>query len=212
MKRNKYNGTCETECQKLSFDIRRTIILSEYMKHWEMPEFRQTMSRENERVELYTFPGDDSENVTRFSTIGLSSIRSRDSERQHSIGAELMMVVPKGVAIEQEDQIKNYLFDVASYLLNTLGKQLTVGTTIPESPLAPNGWPKALLFDEPRGEPEELSCFHIGSQHVDLFWLIPIYGSEHELIKEKGLDAFDKLDETEDISLVDINRPPLTTN
>ena len=115
-------------------------------------------------------------------------------------------------SIEQEDQINNYLFDVASYLLNTLGKQLTVGTTIPESPLAPNGWPKALLFDEPRGEPEELSCFHIGSQHVDLFWLIPIYGSEHELIKEKGLDAFDKLDETEDISLVDINRPPLATN
>lgn len=212
MKRNKNKGVCETKFQKLSFDIRRTIILSEYMKHWEMPEFRQTMSRENERVELYTFPGNDSENVTRFSTIGLSSIRSKDSERQYGIGAELMMVLPKEVAIEQEDQIKNYLFDVASYLLNTPGRQLTVGTTIPESPLAPKGWPKALLFDEPRGEPEDLSCFHIGSQHVDLFWLIPIYGNEYELIKEKGLDAFDKLDETEDISLVDVNRPPLVTN
>ena len=209
MKRNKNKGVCETEFQKLSFDIRRTIILSEYMKHWEMPEFRQTMSRENERVELYTFPGNDSENVTRFSTIGLSSIRSKDSERQYGIGAELMMVLPKEVAIEQEDQIKNYLFDVASYLLNTLGRQLTVGTTIPESPLAPNGWPKALLFDEPRGEPEELSCFHIGSQHVDLFWLIPIYGSEYELIKEKGLGDFDKLYEPGDIRLVDINRPSL---
>ncbi len=212
MKRNKNKGVSETEFQKLSFDIRRTIILSEYMKHWEMPEFRQTMSRENERVELYTFPGNDSENVTRFSTIGLSSIRSKDSERQYGIGAELLMVLPKEVAIEQEDKIKNYLFDVASYLLNALGRQLTVGTIIPESPLAPIGWPKALLFDEPRGEPEELSCFHIGSQHVDLFWLIPIYGSEYELIKEKGLGAFDKLYETEDISLVDINRPSLATS
>ena len=64
MKRNKNKGVCETEFQKLSFDIRRTIILSEYMKHWEMPEFRQTMSRENERVELYTFPGNDSENAS----------------------------------------------------------------------------------------------------------------------------------------------------
>lgn len=199
---------CEAECLKLSFDIRRTIILSEYMKHWGMPEFRQTMAQEHELVELYTFPGKDTENITRFSTIGLSSNQIEGDENKCNSGVELLMILPKFVAFEQKEKIRNYLFDIASYVLNTLGRKLTAGTTIPESPLAPNNWPNALLFDEPLGEAEELGCFHIGTQHVDLLWLIPIYGCEYQVIKEKGLEVFDKFVEKEDCSLIDINRPP----
>lgn len=198
-----------TESKIFNFDIRRSIILSKYMKHWGMPEFRQVITNENVRVELYTFPSREDEDVTRFSTIGLSSYPIEDNADECDCAVELLMVLPKCIAYEQEEQIKNYLFDVAAYLINTLGRTPDVGTTIPESPLAPDNWPKALLFDEPRGEPEELGCFQVGRQHINLLWLIPIHGSEYKIIKKMGLDKFDKIDQQQDISLIDVMRGPI---
>lgn len=199
----------KTESKTFNFDIRRSIVLSKYMKHWGMPEFRQVITKENVRVELYTFPGQEDEDVTRFSTIGLSSQPIEDNSGECDCAVELLMLLPKCVVYEQEAQIKSYLFDVAAYLINTLGRTPDVGTTIPESPLAPDNWPKALLFDEPRGEPEELSCFQVGRQHINLLWLIPIYGSEYKIIRERGLDEFDKIEQQRDVSLVDIRREPV---
>ncbi len=77
---------------------------------------------------------------------------------------------------------------------------------MPETTLAPDGWPKALLFDQPCGEPEELSCFHVGAQHVNLLWVVPIYGNEYDLIKEKGIECFDEAIQEIDLSVVDVRR------
>ena len=72
---------------------------------------------------------------------------------------------------------------------------------------APEGWPKALLFDQPNGEPEELSCFHVGAQHINLLWVVPIHGAEYELIKKVGIESFDKAIQSIELSLVDVRRP-----
>ncbi len=125
----------KTESKTFNFDIRRSIVLSKYIKHWGMPEFRQVMTKEDVRVELYIFPGQEGEDVTRFSTIGLSSHPIEDNADQCDCAVELLMVLPKCIAYEQEEQIRDYLFDVVAYLINTLGGTPGVGTTIPESPL-----------------------------------------------------------------------------
>lgn len=211
MQTNAHGKSSATDSKALTFDIRRTIMLSAYMKYWGSPEYRQTITRESERVELYSFPGPESSKITRFSTVGLSSDQAEGSRKKNHTDVELLMVLPKDVASEQERQISNYLFDIVAYVLNQFEENPMVGTTIPETPLAPLGWPKAILFDEPRGEPEELGFFHVGSQHVDLLWLVPIYGSEYQLIKKNGLERFDRLVDESNISLVDIGRPSLVS-
>jgi hypothetical protein len=188
---------------ELEFDIRRSIILSEYLKGWGMPETRKVMTREKELVELYIFPGEDIDQVTRFATIGLSSCKFSDDK---SCNSELLMVVPYHVGIDQVDSISNYMFDICAYITNTLNHNIKAEDLIPEGILAPENWPKALLFDEPRGEPEELGCFHIGTQHVNLSWVVPIFGREYDLINSKGIESFDEAVVKMELSLVETRR------
>jgi hypothetical protein len=182
------------------FDIRRSIILSKYITNWGMPEYRNVSSKDNHSVELYSFP---EELYTRFATVGLSSGTLPNSDKCNS---EILMVLPTNVVAKQTDEIVNYIFDIVAYLIETLERNLTVETTIPESKLAPVEWPKALLFDEPRGEVEDLLCFHVGSQHVELFWVIPIFGAEYDLIKNGEIERFDEIVESMDIDITDVIR------
>ncbi len=184
----------------LEFDIRRSIILSNYIKYWGMPEFRRIMSKDEEKVELYTFPG---ELIQRYATVGLSASTMLNGTQCNT---ELFLAVPTYILDEQSETIENYIFDISSYLLQTLGRNAKAETLVPESPLAPAGWPKALLFDEPSGEPEELSCFNIGLQNVSLLWVVPIHGAEYDLIKAKGIERFDEAIRTIDLSVVDVRR------
>jgi len=168
-----------------------------------MPETRKIMTKESESVELYVFPGEDMDQVTRIATIGLSSCKFKDST---SCNSELLMVVPFDLGIDKIDSISNYIFDISSYILNTRGSNIKSEDLIPENELAPENWPKAILFDEPSGEPEELGCLHIGLQHVSLSWLVPIFGREYDLIKTDGIEAFDAAVENMKLSLVEIRR------
>ncbi len=80
------------------FDIRRTIILSSYIKHWGMPEFRRIMSKDGDAVELYTFPGDL---IQRYATVGLSSCNISNSTQCNT---ELFLAVPKHIVEEQSEK------------------------------------------------------------------------------------------------------------
>ncbi len=126
-----------------------------------------------------------------------------------SCNSELFLAIPFDEAVENAENIKSYVFDVAAYVLNTLGRELSPGITIPPNKLAPNGWPSAILFDEPLGEDQRLSCFHVGQQHIDLIWLIPIFQNEYTEIKSQGLQRFYELDEQSEMSLVDVFRSPV---
>jgi hypothetical protein len=183
------------------FDIRRTIILSKYIAYWGMPEYRNVMSKGNHSVVLYSFP---EEHFTRFATVGLSSAILPNSDKCNS---EIVMVLPSSVVAKQTNEIVNYIFDIVAYLINTLKRNLTTETIIPESNLASTGWPKALFFDEPRGEVEDLSCFHVGSQNIDLFWVIPIFGTEYDLIKNGEIERFDEIVENMNVEITDVRRP-----
>ena len=182
------------------FDIRRTIILSKYITNWGMPEYRNVTSKDNHSVELYSFP---EKLFTRFATVGLSSGILPNSDKCNS---EIVIVLPSNVVDNQTAEIVNYIFDIVAYLIEKLERNLTAETTTPESKLAPVGWPKALLFDEPRGEVEDLSYFHVGSQHVELFWVIPIFGAEYDLINNGNIERFDEIVESMDIQITDVRR------
>ena len=190
---------------ELEYDIRRTIILGAYMDHWGMPKTRNLLTRDSRRVELYSFPPLPKDNVHRFATVGLSSCIFEDGR---SCDAELLLTLPDAVASEQPDTIINYVFDIASYVLDSLRRSPKSEDVVPESQLAPEGWPKAILFDEPRGEPESLESFHVGAQHVNLLWLVPIFGSEYSLIKSEGVADFDRAAEKLEFSLVEVRRSP----
>ena len=77
-----------------------------------MPETRKIMSKGETHVELYSFPGEDSDQVSRFATVGLSSSKFSDST---TCDSELLLVLPYDVAHEQSTEITQYLFDIASY-------------------------------------------------------------------------------------------------
>ena len=158
------------------------------------------MSKDEEAVELYTFPG---ELIQRYATVGLSSCNITDSIQCNT---ELFLAVPRDIVEEQSESITNYIFDISSYLVTTLCENTKAEDVVSESPIAPEGWPKALLFDQPSGEPEELYCFHIGVQHINLLWIVPIYGAEYDLIWEDGIEKFDEAMKNEDLSVIDVRR------
>lgn len=202
-----------TENENLNFDIKRSIILAEYIKCWGMPETRKLMPQSKETgdslshkkmpVELYVFPGEDMDQVTRIATIGLSSCQFSDDK---SCNNELLMVLPFDVADDHLESVSQYIFEISNYIVNTLGRNVKSEDLIAEVKSAPSDWPNALLFDDPRGEPNELNYFHIGMQHVTLSWLVPIFASEYELIKSSGIESFDAAVDNAETSLVEVRR------
>jgi hypothetical protein len=199
--------------EQFSFDIKRSIILAEYIKCWGMPEARNLMAQSKEPgdylsnntmpVELYVFPGEDMDQVTRVATIGLSSCKFHDEKACNN---ELLMVLPFDIVDDQLGSVSQYIFEISNYIVNTLGRNIKSEDLMAEVESAPADWPNALLFDDPRGEPNELNYFHIGMQHVTLSWVVPIFGSEHKLIKTSGIESFDAAVENSETSLVEVRR------
>ena len=194
----------------LEFDIKRSIILAEYIKCWGMPETRHIMSNNNtvnksEAVEVYVFPGEDMDQVSRVATIGLSSCKFDDGK---SCSSELLMVLPYDIVDDEIDAISGYMCEISKYIINTLERNLGAEEILPAQVIerVPENWPKALLFDEPRGEPNELNNFYIGMQHVKLSWVIPIFESEFALIKNSGIESFDEAIHDAELSLVEVRR------
>lgn len=192
------------------FDIKRSIILAEYIKCWGVPEARNTMTLKNAlkkeaTLEVYVFPGEDMDQVSRIVTIGLSSSKFSNGK---SCNSELLMVLPYDIVDDEVGSISDYIFDISKHLINSLERNLSAEEIFPEQALerVPESWPGALLFDEPRGEPNEINNFYIGMQHVKLSWVIPIFDSEYELIKNNGIDSFDAAINDAEVSLVEVRR------
>lgn len=201
--------------QDFNFDIKRSIILAAYIKCWGLPESRKVLSSAGMLIELYVFPGEDMDQVSRVATIGLSEclfqIDQQDTAKPCS--SELLMVLPYDLIDDDIDAISSYLFNIANYIVKKLGRNLhpeeivaghEIATTNESS--IPTDLPRAVLFDEPRGEPSELNYFHIGMQHIKLSWVIPIFDNEYELIKNNSIDAFDEAVNAAEISLVEVRR------
>jgi hypothetical protein len=194
----------DSDVAKLVFDIRRTLILGGYIRHWGMPEHRWISRKENHAIEVYSFPPRTDEVVHRFATVGVSGVNREDG---NPATYEFCMILPRELGGASGQEVAFFMLDVAVHCYRQ-DVRCEVGATIPETPLMPANWkPKALLLDEPRGEPEELAQISIGDQRVELLWLVPIYADEYELIKTKGMDAFDLLDAQSEWSVDDPGRP-----
>ena len=194
----------ESDAAKLVFDIRRTFILGSYIRHWGMPAHRWISRHEDHAIEVYSFPPRADEVVHRFATIGVSGVSREDGNPATD---EFCMILPPDLRGASDQEVVSFMLDIAIHCYRK-DVRCDVGSTIPETPLMPANWkPKALLLDEPRGEPEELAQIPIGDQRVELLWLVPIYADEYELIKTKGIDAFDLLDAQSEWSVADPGRP-----
>jgi hypothetical protein len=195
------------EEKKLAFDIKRSIMLCAYMDCWQMPDERVISRRGEDRIEIYSFRPHSEITIHRFATIGLSSICREDGAQANY---ELFMALPGDLRGATPQQVESFMMDVAAYSLRSNVK-FCVSETIPETPLMPPSWaPRAILLEEPRGEPEELESFSVGSQQINLIWLVPIYKEELDFIREHGIEQFDELESKSEWSLVDPTRPSVT--
>ena len=187
-------------------DVRRTLILGGYIRAWGMPDSRVVSRQGSDAIEVYSFPSPGSP-VHRFATVGVSALRRENGDRSDR---ELFMALPPTLGGAEFEEVTNFILDVCIYSLRE-DVDFARGQTIPPTDRAPSAWAaRAALLDEPRGEPEELAQLRVGSQQVELVWIVPIHQHELELIHSKGLDAFDQLQELSDWSLADPNRPPVT--
>ena len=62
------------ERQNLVQDIRRTILLSQYMYFWGMPDFRVISRKEDKTIEIYSFPPIKDSEIYRFAIVGVSNL------------------------------------------------------------------------------------------------------------------------------------------
>lgn len=190
----------------LSFDIRRSVILSAYIKEWGMPEYRLKMSKNNthSEVELYFFPAKDKKYPARFATVGLSNFTRKNGKR---ICTEFMLALESGLGNESIDRVFTYFCDIIAHNIeNVEGSEPP--RVMSESALAPEKWTtKAILIDELRGESEELEEIILGPEKVSVLWVIPITGNEEKIILNKGIDAFDEYIEKLPYSIIDPVRP-----
>jgi len=190
--------------RELSVDIHRAILLSQYIKNWGQPSQR-TKSRHRDNlsvVEVYEFPPCKDE-IYRIATIGISNQLNQNGK---VIEFEFLLCLPESLGGVESIIVVYYLLDIMAYSLRS-EVHLKIGATIPESVRAPKEWnTKAILFDEARGEPEDMSCLSIGQKTINLFWLVPLTESERKYIKDCGLKAFDNVVQESDWSLIDVNR------
>ncbi|GKT19635.1 suppressor of fused domain protein [Acidovorax sp. SUPP2522] len=192
--------------EKLSFDVRRSIILGHYMHEWGMPEYRVITSKSSRKtyVEIYYFPAGKRSDVSRFATIGLSTaLRPSGSP----VSAEWMLALTSDLGGESSDRIFGYIVDLIAHHIENAKNSITP-IVMPESEIAPDKWStKALLIDELRGESEKLDDIKVGVESVPVLWLIPISKKEVDIISNEGIEKFDEIIEGASYSIVDPRRP-----
>ena len=195
---------------QLDRDIRRAIILSNYIENWGIPEYRtkQKITIKQEKsylIEVYTFPPlPDRDTIYRVATIGIS-----DNFYQNENGAahyEIMMALPADLGGADIDAVLSYFLIIITSTL-PYKHNIKEGFTLAEMISAPEEWKhKSILLDTPVSESQELEYFHIGSQSVNLYIALPIYQDECNLIRINGIEAFDDLCEASELSVIDLSR------
>jgi len=183
---------------ELEFDVRRSLVLSEYIAVWGMPEYRVTLCSGHDKVELYSFPGD----FNRFATVGIS-MNAGDDRR----GSEILFVFPSYLTPSAFGEVIG-LFEASIPYFYENRAHITVGHTLDVQDAMPADWPTCcLLLDQAAGEPEGLAEIRVGSGVVELLWAYPIHRDEYDFIRANGIDEFNKLSEDSDWNPANPLRP-----
>lgn len=189
---------------EMTFDVYRSLILCHYMKRWGAPKYRHVVNRAEDgtKFELYFFPCAGKIPIVRWATVGVAHQRKEDGMCE---GKEYFMVLPRGQGGASQKSVANYLIDLSAHIIKNT-KRFDGPRVFDESDLAPKKWkPKAILIDEATGEDEDFSN-PVGVGDVEILWLVPLFQSEVNKILNDGIEAFDKMRESQELSIVDINR------
>lgn len=184
----------------IEYDIFHSILLSHYIKHWGIPEYKTKVSK-NEDIPISAFCFSDSPNnseVLYFATIGVSWQKKLNGKYQ---GQEFYMVVPKVKEIGINDTL-NYLIDISVHNIhNPLNVEIP---SIMQSLVCPKIWTaKDILFDQPLGEPESFTTVEHTLKHTtELIWTIPLRNDEFKFISKFGIEKFDEKVKKSDESLI----------
>lgn len=170
--------------------------------HWGHPEAWWSFSKQGrEGFQVVLFKG-RSAVTARLVTHGLSSCPAADDV---AVGFEALLVLPSDMGGVAPKRAADFLADIGAWAIRHSVRP--VPGTIARTSLCP--WPMdALLFDTPLGEDEALEEFDADDIHLQLLWVKPVYASEARVVEEEGLDAFDVITESADLSVVDVRRPP----
>lgn len=192
------NGADDKE---FTFDVLRTIVLGKMMSYWGVPELRKRLTGEKGSVEIYRIPSQASAGLVRYATFGLSQLPRRNGE----LGVhELLFVIDEGNFKNSASKSFDFMCELSANYLES-AHEIELPSLVPPSALIP--WrANALLFDEARGEEEDLAEMVIGARRVKLIWVIPLYEDEYKLIEKEGLAEFDRRCEVKRVDLVDIDR------
>ena len=169
--------------EALSLDLRRTLVLGRYLQAWSMPEYRIVMTgrQGRARIEIYFSrrPPAASPPLRDRGAIPPSP-RERSGSRRMDDGAGRRPGRGKrgpGVRISVRPDRPQH---------REHGRRRTAARD-GASPLAPEKWTaKAILIDELRGESEALERIAVGSETVELQWVVPISQKEAALILDQG--------------------------
>lgn len=178
-------------------------LLALYRRHWEEPHDSVHVAHQDGRgflILVFDGPG----RIARLATLGLGTCRAEDGAPFH---AELLFVLG-GQELGEigSSRVAAFVADVAAHLLAHSIRPLE--GSLMHTTLAP--WePDSIVFDHPRGEPQDLERFDADGHAGRLVWAVPLYGSEAELVSRDGLAALDALVEDNDFSLADVRRPRL---
>ncbi len=188
------------------FDIKRSVILGAYIHAWGLPASRLTFTGESKgRVEVYLFPSKTGSLVSRIATV--SSRRDWSGNAVH--GAEFLFVLPTDLVHSIFDEVANLIVAIVSRT-HEHGHAAKVGELFRIADGLLKSWPmRNVVSDLLLGEPDEVSSFQIGAEHIHLWWLVPVYDSEADLIRKEGVEALDELKEHAELSVVDVRRSPL---
>ncbi|MCK8502402.1 suppressor of fused domain protein [Myxococcus fulvus] len=122
---------------------------------------------------------------------------------------EFLLVLPEDLGGATFEEVAGFLMDFVAHSRRD-GVRVEPGRALPPSERVPKAWPtRALLVDEAVGEDEEFGGLHLGRQHLELCWLVPLHEAEYAFIQKEGFDAFSELLEASDVSPADVHRPSL---
>ena len=184
--------------EALSLDLRRTLVLGRYLQAWSMPEYRIVMTGRQGRARIETGrqrpPASRPWGYPAFATGAGGSRRMDDGAGRRPGRGKRGPGVRISVRPDRPQHREH-------------GRRRTAARD-GASPLAPEKWTaKAILIDELRGESEALERIAVGSETVELQWVVPISQKEAALILDQGIDAFDAHVEGMAHSIIDPARP-----
>jgi hypothetical protein len=175
---------------RLHFDIRRSLILQNYIQVWGVPTCRFTREADASVVEIYFFESIDNsgeDSIIHVATVGISSCFD-----QGEIASEMFVVVSSSYSEATAQELCDLMISMSEYSRKNKGK-VVYGETIDVINPIPSKW-------------NAKSVVNFNNQKIEIRWLLPIFSDEVSYIRKNGMIALFDLFENSEISIAEPTR------